>query len=140
MARMFARALAAGVLVATQVDAVKIQASSEMNANSEMGSLTSANSEMSASALSEALGHMSAEAVQARISKYADQVGASRDEATVDDTEEEFGLRLPRRSHLRARVPERVSSVPAPSACARGPVLYRRRDRPGVGRTPTLPF
>mmetsp|Transcript_71858 Transcript_71858/g.187330 ORF Transcript_71858/g.187330 Transcript_71858/m.187330 type:complete len:108 (+) Transcript_71858:90-413(+) len=94
MARMFARALAAGVLVATQVDAVKIQASSEMNANSEMGSLTSANSEMSASALSEALGHMSAEAVQARIAKYVDQVGASRDEATVDDTEEEsdFGF------------------------------------------------
>mmetsp|Transcript_41032 Transcript_41032/g.93296 ORF Transcript_41032/g.93296 Transcript_41032/m.93296 type:complete len:131 (-) Transcript_41032:125-517(-) len=93
MARMFARALAAGVLVATQVDAVKIQASSEMNANSEMGSLTSANSEMSASALSEALGHMSAEAVQARISKYADQVDASRDELVIsEDPQDESDL------------------------------------------------
>jgi len=67
---------------------------SEMSAGGKMGSEMSAGSEMhagtQAQVLAEALGHMSAEAVQARISKYADQVGCSRDGLAVsDDLEEE---------------------------------------------------
>jgi len=84
---------------------------SEMSAGGKMGSEMSASSEMSAGgklgaqaqALAEALSHMSAEAVQARISKYADQVGCSRDGlAMSDDIEEETDLSFLAAHVLRA--------------------------------------